>query len=145
LGSRNNLFRFSIPLTIRFGDMDAMGHVNHAKYLTYCEQARIEYFRQLTKRKVDEKREESIIIAAISMQFRAAAIGGDSINVFTRVSRMGSKSFDLAYEILHAERSTLLCEGSSVQVMYDYAAGRSIPIPDSFRRLIQDYEGDALA
>jgi acyl-CoA thioester hydrolase len=43
-------FRFNYPIEVRFSDTDAMGHVNNAVYLTYFEQARLAYWRELWRR-----------------------------------------------------------------------------------------------
>lgn len=134
-------FRFSTTINVRFGDMDAMGHVNNATYLTYFEQARVEYYIHLFGRKVEEMREQSFIIAEATVKFRAPAVGGDRLQVFARISRMGVKSFDLEYRIVNAETRQLIAEGTTVQVMYDYERRVTLPIPDTMKEVVETFEG----
>ena len=134
-------FRFSTTVLVRFGDMDAMGHVNNAKYLTYFEEARIYYFQHVFGKRIEDLGDESFILAEATVKFRSALRGGDRLEVFLRVSRIGTKSFDMQYKILHAENRTLIAEGSTVQVMYDYEKGTTIPIPDEMKTRIEKYEG----
>jgi acyl-CoA thioester hydrolase len=55
-------FTFSIPMTVRFGDLDALGHVNNAVYLTYIEAARLAYFAQL---EVTDPARPSLMLARV--------------------------------------------------------------------------------
>ena len=137
----DNQFKFETTIYVRFGDMDAMGHVNNAKYLTYFEQARVEYFRLLFGRGVESSMDQSFIIAEIRIRFLASAKEGDQLKVMARVSRFGSKSFDFEYHIVNKVTGVLVCDGSSVQVMYDYISQSTIPLPKEFIQRVQDFEG----
>ncbi len=121
--------------------MDAMGHINNAVYLTYFEHARVEYFRALFSRDVNEALEESFILAEAHVVFRAPARVGDSLRVFARISRFGTKSFDFTYRIANSTDGTVICEGSTVQVMYDYVRKTTIPVPHDFIERVESFEG----
>jgi acyl-CoA thioester hydrolase len=58
---------------------------------------------------------------------------GDRLIVRVAVLAVGRSSFTLEYEVLHARTRQVVAVAKTVQVMYDYAAGRSVPIPDHIR------------
>jgi len=107
---------------VRFRDVDAMGHVNNAVYSTYLEQARIGILGGL----------EPFILARVEIDFRAELKEGAEVEVRSRCSRVGTKSFELQHEIWSADR--LVAEAKSVLVGYDYERNESVPISDDLRR-----------
>ena len=98
-----------------------MGHVNNAVYSTFLEEARIEVLGGLT----------AFILARVEIDFRSELRAGEEIEVRTRCSRVGTKSFELEHEI-HAN-GRLAAEAKSVLVGYDYKRGQSIPLSDEVR------------
>jgi acyl-CoA thioester hydrolase len=107
---------------VRFRDVDAMGHVNNAVYSTYLEQARIGILGGL----------EPFILARVEIDFRAELKEGAEVEVRSRCSHVGTKSFELHHEIWSADR--LVAEAKSVLVGYDYERNESVPISDDLRR-----------
>ena len=87
----------------RFGDTDAMGHVNNARFLTYCESARIAYWEAATGQPVGlptHGAEESLILADIRVTFRSPAFFGEMLIVETRIGHVGRSSFTLQHVAL---------------------------------------------
>ena len=125
-GTASVTFRFRHPVEVRFRDLDPMGHAHHSLPLVYFEEARAAYWRQIADR--GEIGDIDYVMG--------------SVTVAVRVSRLGGSSFDMEYELRDAA-GALLATGSSVQVMYDYAAERTRPLPDGLRRAIAAYEGIA--
>jgi acyl-CoA thioester hydrolase len=107
---------------VRFNDCDAMGHVNNAVYSTYLEESRVAMLGDL----------EPFILARVEIDFRAELRSGDEVEIRSRCSHVGTKSFRLDHEIWSGDR--LAAEAKSVLVGYDYTAGRSVPLPDEIRR-----------
>jgi acyl-CoA thioester hydrolase len=107
---------------VRFRDVDAMGHVNNAVYSTYLEQARIGILGGL----------DTFILARVEIDFRAEMRAGEEVEVHSRCSRIGTKSFDLDHQIWAADR--LVAEAKSVLVGYDYRLGASVPLTEDLRR-----------
>ncbi len=133
-------FRFSTPVEVRFRDLDALGHVNNAVYFTYMEMARVAYFRQLGL--IGEAYPEPFfIIAEAACQFKAPIDLNTNLRVSARVSRLGNSSFDMDYALIDAATDRLMATGRTVQVMFDYAAGRSVPLPEAWRQTLRDFEG----
>jgi acyl-CoA thioester hydrolase len=114
---------------VRFRDLDAMGHVNNAVFLTYIESARVAFLQHLGAATTLE--DMSIIVARIEIDFRAPVGFGDEVEIAVRASRFGEKSFDLDYELSVGGR--IVAEAKSVLVGYDYGKGETVEIPDAWR------------
>jgi len=133
-------FRLAVPVQPRFRDTDAMGHVNNAVYLTYFEVARTAYWRALTGS--PRYQEVPFILAHTTIDFRSPAMVHEELAVGIRVSRVGTSSFECAYRVEEAMGRRLVCEGRSVQVIYDYARGASYPMPGDLRAKIAAFEAE---
>ncbi|MDX6474634.1 MAG: acyl-CoA thioester hydrolase, partial [Gaiellaceae bacterium] len=107
---------------VRFRDCDAMGHVNNAVYSTYLEQARIGILGDL----------EPFILARVEIDFRAELRADEQIEVRSRCSKIGIKSFELEHQIWTGDR--LVADAKSVLVGYDYTVGASVPLTENQRR-----------
>jgi len=121
---------------VRFRDLDGMGHVNNAVFSTYLEQARLAWFSQERFGAVDELPLGDVILARTEIDFRSPVQAGETVEVAVRPARVGTKSFELAYELRAAGR--LVAEAKSVLVGYDYRRGESTPIPDRWKRRLSE-------
>jgi acyl-CoA thioester hydrolase len=128
-------------IKVRFRDLDAFGHVNNAVYFTYMEVARVEYFTHVGLLKSGEFPSPFFIIAEATCQFKAPIDMRTALVVQARVSRLGNSSFDMEYRFVDDVSSTVLATGRTVQVAFDYAANRSVPLPDEWRAAITQLEG----
>jgi len=133
-------FRFYHPVEVRYGDLDPQGHLNNAKYLTYMEQARINYLRHLGLWKGGSFLDIGVILADFHITFRAAVQFGQAVRVGMCISRLGNKSLDSHYVMEDAHSGQVLAEASSVLVAYDYRDNRTIPIPEEWRKTILAFE-----
>ena len=132
---------FEKRIAIRWRDLDALGHVNNAVYLTYFEVARMAYWRALTGSPYYGQ--VPFILAHTTIDFRSPALVHEELEVGIRVSRVGRSSFECAYRVEETAARRLVCDGRSVQVIYDYARGASYPVPEELRARIHAFEGDA--
>jgi acyl-CoA thioester hydrolase len=114
---------------VRFRDLDAMGHVNNAVFLTYIESARVAFLVDLGAAATLE--DISIIVARIEIDFRTPVAFGEEVEVGVRTSRFGDKSFDLDYELRVGDK--VVAQAKSVLVGYDYDKGETVTIPDDWR------------
>jgi acyl-CoA thioester hydrolase len=117
--------------TVRFRDLDPMGHVNNAVYLTWIENARIEFLRSLGAFDSPYTGEMTMILARAEVDFRSPLGFGDEVEIDVRPVRLGTKSFDLAYELRSGER--LVAEARTVLVTYDYGRAVPIEVPPAWR------------
>ncbi len=131
--------KFSFTISLRFRDLDAMGHVNNAVYLTYFEEGRKEFFVHVLGSNSPE--DFPFILAQVTCNYiRPIELQEGAVRESVWVSKIGTKSFMFSYEITRIDDpSWVFSTGSSVQVFFDYKEGKSLPIPDTFREMIADY------
>lgn len=131
-------FRHVIDIQVRWGDLDALGHVNNATYLTYMENARVNYVGGLhlwdaTGSKI------GMIVARAVLDYKAP-LHHEDVLVYTCISRLGTKSLDFEHVIVRKSDTQTVCSGTIVGVVYDYTIQQSTPIPDAWRTILLDYE-----
>lgn len=131
--------RFHQRVPVRFRDLDAMGHVHHSVPLLYIEEARAAYWRAVAGR--ETVADIDYLMGEVSLRYHRPIRYPDDIDVALRVSELGTKSFRMEYEV-RSGTGELLVSGTSVQVLYDYTAGRSVPIPATLRTRIEAYESE---
>lgn len=123
-------FPFTCPIQVRYSDVDAMNHVNNATTVSYLEVARVALWREQLGF-TGSARDLPIILARVAVDFRSPIALEDTVSVGVAVKHLGRKSFTFAYRVEASGR--LAAEAETVQVSYDYAAGRPAPIPDDLR------------
>ena len=114
--------------TVRFRDVDAMGHVNNAVFLTYIEEARIAYLLRFGAEVTQ------MILARAEIDFRAPLRDGDELEIGVRPVGVGTKSFELEYEVRSAD--ALAAEAKTVIVSFDYESGKSVDVPQAWREAL---------
>jgi acyl-CoA thioester hydrolase len=124
-------------LDVRFRDCDAQGHVNNAVFFTYLEQCRLNFWRALTGGSTSPH--ARVIVARAECDYRAPAFFGDSLEVRLTVGEIGRSSFVLAYAIDNVGSGRRVADAKTVMVTYDYALGRSMPIPSETRELLERF------
>jgi acyl-CoA thioester hydrolase len=126
-------------LEVRFRDCDPMGHANNAVYLTYLEQARFSHWRSLWGFGTPQlpPGRPGVILARVECDYKRPAKYGETLEIRLTIAELGRTSFHYEYEIVNAEGRTVLT-AKTVQVMYDYAAEKPVPIPDDIRALLTE-------
>ena len=111
--------------TVRFRDLDAMGHLNNAVYSTFLEQARLAFLEP------HGARVRSMILARLEIDFRSPVELGETVEISVTPSRVGTKSFDLEYVLRVGDRT--VAEAKTVLVAYDYETAQSMEIPNEWK------------
>ncbi len=130
-------------VTVRFSDVDVMGHVNNARYLSYFEQARVEYYKRLKSldlRKMNAHSAFGFIVGEIGVKFHAPAYIDEALIVAIRIAEIRTRAYRMEYEIREKKNRRLIATGYSVQVMYNYRSKQTILIPPDLRRRIMRLE-----
>ncbi|MHB8905183.1 MAG: acyl-CoA thioesterase [Melioribacteraceae bacterium] len=135
-------FKRKIKIKVRFSDLDAMRHVNNAAYLTYLEEARIDYFNELFNRK-KESLDFDAVVGRIEINYLYPIVLGDDVEVFTRVSKLGTKSVDVEHIIAVKKGNELIKAATSLTklVYYDYKTQKTKVMTDDVKNRIAEYEG----
>jgi acyl-CoA thioester hydrolase len=128
-------FVYALRMPLRWGDMDALGHVNNTVYFRYMEHARIEWFREIGC-EPDPGGEGPVIINAHCTFIRQLKYPGD-IEVMTYAGAPGRSSFEMYYEIRRIDQPEIVAaEGRTKVVWVNFPAEKSAPLPDRIRSLL---------
>ena len=122
-------------IPIRWGDMDAMGHVNNTVYFRYMEQARIGWFDALVPKQAAWKR-TGIVIANASCNFRRAINYPGTVEVRLFAGEPGGSSVPTFYEMWIEEQ--VCADGAATVVFIDMEKQKPVRIPEEFRGLLKE-------
>ena len=126
-------FRHSVPL--RFSDTDAMGHVNHARFLSYLEDSRVAFLVRLGDQAAFAP---GLIVARIEIDYvKPIMLSAEPVAVTLWVSHVGTKSFTLDYEMHHD--GELVGRAKSVIVAFDYAKQQSRVLGEAEKQALGEY------
>ena len=131
-------FRYINRFRVPYCDVDLLQHVNHASYVVWAETARCGFFVEVLKESLIGR--SGIILARLEFDYEQPLDFNEEVAVGCRISRMGRKSFDFAYEIWSETRQVRAARGQSTMVAYDYEARQSILIPERWREAVTRYE-----
>ena len=119
--------RYQSKQYVRWGDLDAFGHVNNATYLVYAQEARFAWSKML-----------EMVVARAEVEFIAPIYTGDIyIDVEIWVHKIGNSSFALTYEMKNGDE--LLARVKTVQVTVSMDTKKSRPINDAEREFLTKY------
>jgi acyl-CoA thioester hydrolase len=126
---------------IRFGDLDAMRHLNNVVFLRYFETARINYLNSLFDSHDPVNRDGGFgfIFASCHIDYRSPGQFDEEVAIRVRPADIGMKSLKLEFDMHVGER--LLAEGYGVLVGYDYEAERSAPLPEGLKARLRTAAG----
>ncbi len=126
---------YSVHVEVRFNDVDGLGHVNNALYLTYLEHARMRFFTEVAGSK--SERDFPFILAMAAIDYKAPIKMGSKPVVKFWTSRVGGKSWDFDYEIKDAKTSVVYATAKTVQVAYDYKIEKSDQLDGALLNLVK--------
>lgn len=127
------------PITVRWGEMDAFGHVNNTVYYRYSEDGRMDYLRRAFK-SIPEATDGAPIIADLRCNFRHQLRFPAEVEIATRASRIGNTSFHMEQALFHQGESEAIAAFEAVLVWFDYNQQSSAPLPDAIRSLMREME-----
>ena len=122
---------FRMPIPLRWSDMDAFNHVNNARYLTFLEQARIDWFETIDEPWVTEH--SAPVVASATLNFKRPIEDPASVFVELFTEKLGNSSVVIGHRIVDADGG-LHCDGSVVAVWIDRHSGKPTPLPAGVRR-----------
>ena len=87
-----NEYKHCLEIPVRFMDIDALQHVNNARYLNFLEESRIAYSQQLLN-VFNSIHELNVLVARVEIDFLIPVLFGEKLKVYTRILKLGTKSF----------------------------------------------------
>lgn len=132
-------FRHSLPVQLRFNDIDILGHLNNIVYFALYDLAKARFLEEVRRGDVDWKKEECVI-ANVNCTYIKQILFGEEIEVKSRCIHLGERSFTLRQCLVevHSQEIRSVCD--TVMVCFDPATGRSAPMSETLRKAILDYE-----
>ena len=122
---------FQTRIGVRWRDLDAFDHVNNSNYLTYLEEARVQWLRSFAP---DWGQVPTApVLAASQLNYRVPIGWPGDVEVQLYALRLGNTSLTLAHRIVSADGSVLHCDGHVVLVWIDRKSGRPAPLPEALR------------
>jgi acyl-CoA thioester hydrolase len=137
-------FKFKTQVRVRNYEIDWQGIVHNANYLLYFEVGRMAYLEHLgIKLDMNSIQNESkTVVARNEIDYRSAARFGEIIDVHTRISFIRNTSFAFEGILEESETQRLIAENVSVHVWLNQRTNQPRPVSDSFRKLVQEFEGN---
>ena len=136
-----NKFKFKLPLQLRWNDMDALGHVNNAIFVTYFEVAPGHYMLQACPGWDWHK--HMFLIGNVNVDFKKELLlSAQNAQVWMRTSNIGTKSFVLEYAVVSEKQGEIIIHatGSTTQIMFDMKTRSTIEVADWVRESLTDFE-----
>ena len=122
---------FRTPIALRWSDLDAFNHVNNARYLTFLEQARIEWFETVGEPWMTD--DIGPVVATATLNFKRPVEYPASIAVELFTEKLGNTSVTIGHRIVAAD-GTVHCDGHVVAVWVNRHSGKPVPLPAAVRR-----------
>lgn len=123
-------------IPVRWGDMDALGHVNNTIYFRFAEQSRIEWLESIGF-SLRAGREEAAVIVNASCTFLLPITYPATVEVRLYAGKPGRSSMPTYYEMRCAGDDALYAEGAAKVVWFDPATGKSVQLPEHIRELVE--------
>ena len=133
-------FDFWTSLETRWRDMDALGHINHAAYLSYMESARVDVYVNLGYSGIRKEMDESTILASMEVHYLDQASHPASLDIAHRICRVGTKSFDFLAAIFKKEEEDPVCSALFKMVAFNYKNNQTILVPEPIRQHCRPFE-----
>lgn len=131
----NRTLLHQCEIAVRWGDMDAYGHVNNALYMRYLEEARVQFLASIGADMRGNGTDPVII--NVGCTFLRPVSYPATVIIKSYVGEIGRSSFMIWYEVSTTDNPDQLCsEGYSKVVWMDHQTGRSVPLPEMIRHAI---------
>ncbi len=130
----------TIDCQIRWGDLDALGHVNNVIYFQFCESARIAYFETIGFDQFKDAPTDGPGMVSANLNFRRQLHYPGDVRVHANAIAVGEKSFTLRYVLRDLADQAIVADGDSVCVWVDYAAAKAKRLPDAMVARISEIE-----
>ena len=126
-------FDFWHHLQTRWRDMDSLGHINHAAYLSYMESARVDVYIKMGYSGIRKEMDDSAILASMEVHYLEQIAHPTELKIGHRICRVGNKSFDFLAGIFRSDDKTLICSGLFRLVAFNYKINSTITVPKQIR------------
>lgn len=124
-----------IKLPVRGYHLDGYNHVNNARYLEFLEEARWQYYDNMSKEAL-QKADWAFVIVNINIDYKYPATLGDYLRINTEVDRVGGTSMTFQQTVYLNDSETIVCSAKVTFVILDKKTGRPRPIEGELKQVL---------
>jgi acyl-CoA thioester hydrolase len=130
--------KYSSKQFVRWDDLDAMGHINNAKYLTFAQEARFVWSTEEFSATMRESTLIEMVVARAEVDFIEPIYdGGRFVDVDITIEKIGNSSFTMVYTI--GDNGKVFAKVKTVQVAVSLETKKSRPLSDKEREFLTKY------
>ncbi len=133
------VFHHTLPLQLRFNDIDLLGHVNNSVYFSFYDLGKARYFEAVKSQNIDWKKAD-VVVANVNADFLSPIYPGESIAVQTATLEIGNRSFKLLQRIINTETGQVKGICHTVMVGFDITTGTAAPITNDWKEALCRFE-----
>jgi acyl-CoA thioester hydrolase len=138
-------FARQIVVSVQWGDMDSLGHVNNVIFFRWIESSRIDLLTAAGLVGGNPASTIGPILARVACDFRKQVHFPDEIVLGCGVEKLGRSSIELRHRLVSRGRNEVVAEGSATIVVFDYQVGKSVAIEGDLRRRLEEMQRSATA
>jgi acyl-CoA thioester hydrolase len=124
-------------VTLRYADMDVLGHLNNAVYATLCEAGRVAYMEEILHDVTPAG--ASFVIVKLTIEFRAEGRYPGTARIASRITRVGGSSMTYTQDITLGGK--FIATAESVCALFDLTRRKALRVPDAMRERITQQGG----
>lgn len=121
--------------SIAWGDMDALGHVNNARYFDYFQEARIDWLRELN---IGMTEKTGPVVIHVACTYLKPVVYPATVTLRSKIHSIGNSSMLMDHDLY--QNDVLMAQGLSKIVWVDYTLGKSVPLPEVMRAMYQAHD-----
>mgnify|MGYP000312534203 CR=1 FL=1 len=133
-------FAYWVTIPTRWGEMDALGHINHAMYFRYLEEGRTGWIAKMCNDYDGLWEKEGLILADIQCSYIRQLRHPVTVEVGTRIVKIGKSSMTIQGAVFVEGEGSPAAVSRGIVVWFDYASQKTAPVPDWLRQRIRDVE-----
>jgi len=132
----------TIPIQIRFNDVDQMGHINNAVIMEYFDLGKAQYFADAGVPVTPDEGDFAVVIVHFEVDFHAQIHYHDHLAVTTYVANFGNKSLRVKQQVINADTQQPLASCTTVMSGYSRQTGAAAIIPDELKQRVQRFDAE---
>lgn len=126
-----------VKTTIRWSDMDALGHLNNAVYFSLFEESRIALFEYIGLQS-SAPRGTGPILAGTRCDFLAPVVWPETVRVRVHITRIGTTSFTMAHQVWRESDGAAVARGEGTIVLVDYDTNKPVAVEPAMRERLTE-------
>lgn len=129
----------TLPIQLRFNDIDMMGHVNNAVIMEFFDLGKSRFFSEAGLPVRPDEGDFCVVVVHVEVDFHSQIKWGDSVAVTTQITNWGHKSLRVKQQVVNRDTNEPYATCSTVMSGYSRKSGESAVIPDEVKERVESY------